>query len=473
MVATALAISQWRRVGALLARSHEVDAAAATLTVRLSSREGVSTASRRPGLGREGGADGHRGPAAHDRLPTRRRARSSASQQEMAVCHGCSASATAACGSASCPRWPNHLFFHPLAQLAARGYVLAHEAACDARILRVLDAEPCGSGPLLVRSRVTPLPGDVTASGAAVRFESQTEDRHARPWFTKWPGSSGRIGSWLPPAVAALMPLTLVERPQRPRRRRTSRPARRERRTDTRVEPGAPRLPSSSARRRARSGRADFDDRRLELRHDGAERVLSFRRTARPMRSRLLRHRTAPTNGRPMADIGHRAGEIGAKRAHRRPARSDWRPPGRGRRAPGRRDARQGELGARQGALFMRERPGLTQAERELIVQERLKIDREMEELNARIAALDKEIERRRRVDSQLNGEMDELSQEMEHAKPQDERDLREGRRRDADAGGQADRARHGQADRLSSPVLQQRVQRGQGTGTGGQEIRR
>ena len=42
-------------------------------------------------------------------------------------------------------------FFHPLARLAAREYLVSREAACDAAVIRALDVEPQAYGRLLVR----------------------------------------------------------------------------------------------------------------------------------------------------------------------------------------------------------------------------------------------------------------------------------------------------------------------------------
>src|SRR5688572_25197150 len=58
-------------------------------------------------------------------------------------------------------------FFHPLARLAAREYVLAREAACDAAVLRALSAEPQAYGRLLVRLGVSGHASALSAAGAS------------------------------------------------------------------------------------------------------------------------------------------------------------------------------------------------------------------------------------------------------------------------------------------------------------------
>jgi bla regulator protein blaR1 len=61
-------------------------------------------------------------------------------------------------------------FFHPLATLACREYTLAREAACDAEVVRVLDATPRIYGRLLLRWGVKPQPSRLAAAGAASSF---------------------------------------------------------------------------------------------------------------------------------------------------------------------------------------------------------------------------------------------------------------------------------------------------------------
>jgi beta-lactamase regulating signal transducer with metallopeptidase domain len=58
-------------------------------------------------------------------------------------------------------------FFHPLARLAAREYVLAREAACDAAVLRALAAEPQTYGRLLIRLGVSGPASALSAAGAS------------------------------------------------------------------------------------------------------------------------------------------------------------------------------------------------------------------------------------------------------------------------------------------------------------------
>ena len=58
-------------------------------------------------------------------------------------------------------------FFHPLARLAAREYVMAREAACDAAVVRVLDVPADDYGRLLIRLGVTRSRSVLVASSAS------------------------------------------------------------------------------------------------------------------------------------------------------------------------------------------------------------------------------------------------------------------------------------------------------------------
>jgi bla regulator protein BlaR1 len=102
-------------------------------------------------------------------------------------------------------------FFHPLALLAAREYLLAREGACDAEVLRVLTPAPETYGRLLVRLGVTPGVPRLAAAGAAPSFRilkrrlqmlqnaSQTARLHPAWW-----------GLVALAAVVALIPFTIT-----------------------------------------------------------------------------------------------------------------------------------------------------------------------------------------------------------------------------------------------------------------------
>lgn len=63
-------------------------------------------------------------------------------------------------------------FFHPLARLAAREYVTAREAACDAAVVAALGVSPDHYGRLLIRLGIARSEPSLTAGGAAASMSS-------------------------------------------------------------------------------------------------------------------------------------------------------------------------------------------------------------------------------------------------------------------------------------------------------------
>jgi hypothetical protein len=103
-------------------------------------------------------------------------------------------------------------FFHPLARLAAREYLVAREAACDAAVLRVLGVEPHDYGRLLVRLGISRSEPGFSAAG------SSSSSSCLKRRLTMLDRSSSQAMRFYLPwmAVAALMltliPLRLVAR---------------------------------------------------------------------------------------------------------------------------------------------------------------------------------------------------------------------------------------------------------------------
>ena len=358
-------------------------------------------------------------------LPSRRWACLSASQQEMAICHEVMHVGRGDLWLGLVPSLAERIFFfHPLAHLAAREYVVAREAACDAAVLRVLEAEPRDYGRLLVTLGVAPLPGGLAASGAAHSFSSLK--RRIGMLDHGSPSLAVRLAGWGVAAVAvvALVPLTLAERSSAAEATPVvlDQPAASPQKSEPVHEVVVQRREGARLDYTLVLGGKDgtissgtFDDRRLELRHDGNERVLWFRRGGKAYEVRdSAAIEEAAAIVRPMTEIGRQQGEIGAKQgaigAQQGVIGARQGEVGARQGAVG---ARQGELGARQGALGAREAQELTKAERELIDQERAKIDREMEELNAKMAALDKEMNAVATSMPDLSGEMNKLSEQM------------------------------------------------------------
>jgi beta-lactamase regulating signal transducer with metallopeptidase domain len=103
-------------------------------------------------------------------------------------------------------------FFHPLARLAAREYVVAREAACDTLVLRVMDVAPREYGRMLVRLGVGRLDPAFMAAGSSPSISSLRRRLDMLQHLT-FSGSRRRV-IWLLVAVSALtcVPLRLVAR---------------------------------------------------------------------------------------------------------------------------------------------------------------------------------------------------------------------------------------------------------------------
>jgi bla regulator protein BlaR1 len=106
-------------------------------------------------------------------------------------------------------------FFHPCAWMATREYALAREAACDAAVLRILDAEPDAYGALLLRLGITH--GDIApvAVGASSSFRT-LKRRLIMLQHTSDPARARAARWWIVAAAAALaiVPLRLVAQTQ-------------------------------------------------------------------------------------------------------------------------------------------------------------------------------------------------------------------------------------------------------------------
>ena len=103
-------------------------------------------------------------------------------------------------------------FFHPLARFAAREYLVAREAACDAAVLRALGVAPQEYGRLLLRFGVTrPEPG-FAATGASPSTSSLRRRLDMLNHITL--GRTSRRATWILAAIVALavLPFQLVAR---------------------------------------------------------------------------------------------------------------------------------------------------------------------------------------------------------------------------------------------------------------------
>jgi beta-lactamase regulating signal transducer with metallopeptidase domain len=103
------------------------------------------------------------------------------------------------------------LVWHPLARLCAGEYVLAREAACDALVLRTLDAPPRDYGRLLVRLGVHTPAARIAAAGTSPTVHLLRRRLHMLQQASLSPRAV--TGIVLTAALVALVPLRLVAVP--------------------------------------------------------------------------------------------------------------------------------------------------------------------------------------------------------------------------------------------------------------------
>ncbi len=153
-------------------------------------------------------------------------------------------------------------FFHPLAALAQREFVLAREAACDVEVLRLVGAAPRAYGRLLLRWGVAPRETGLAAAGAAPSVQdlkrrlqmlerSTRSARRTSPWW------------WLAALtlVLGLVPVTIVAQappaPSAPRAETPAPPAPVAKAAPADAPAAAPAPPRAAAAPVAISARAD------------------------------------------------------------------------------------------------------------------------------------------------------------------------------------------------------------------------
>jgi beta-lactamase regulating signal transducer with metallopeptidase domain len=104
-------------------------------------------------------------------------------------------------------------FFHPLAHLAAREYVVAREAACDAGVLRALGVEPGTYAQLLVRFGIAATEPSVSAAGSST--SSSCLRRRLAMLERISSTGAGRRAAWcaIAAVIATSLPVKLVARP--------------------------------------------------------------------------------------------------------------------------------------------------------------------------------------------------------------------------------------------------------------------
>jgi beta-lactamase regulating signal transducer with metallopeptidase domain len=321
-------------------------------------------------------------------------------------------------------------FFHPVARLAAREYLVAREASCDAEVVAALDVSAHDYARLLLTLGVAPMPSRFAAAGAS-RSVSNLKRRIVMLGLPS-PSRKVRAAGWAVAAIAvcAVVPVRLVGRAvdvrvpatdvvvvsrsaqpvtvagpladtaQAPERPVVTRD--RDRLEYALVTDGSTMMSGSLSSQRLHALRGS-SPRLLWFRVDGREYVVRDEATV----ARALEI-TRPIReiGAAQGEVGSRQGAIGAQQGE-----VGARQGGIGARQ-GALGARQAELGARQAALAARE-AGASEAQRQQLDRQRAELDEQMRKLDDQMRALDEEMRRADEPMADLDAKMRVLDDEM------------------------------------------------------------
>jgi len=375
-------------------------------------------------------------------LPSDRFETWSADEQRMALCHELVHLRRGDLWLGCVPALAERLFFfHPLAILAAREYLLAREAACDRAVIELLDAAPQEYGRLLLSLGVSPMRTGLAAAGSSRSFSNLK--RRIAMLGHRSPSSLARVAGWLiaGAALGALIPIHLAARPSStspkllPKQLKASpwaAPAEKAsgnasvsaatRISDTQdVNPDQPKggrleyvLVNRDHQGVTMSG-SWMDAERLKRKY-GDERLLWFRHSGETyvVRDAAALDEAEQIN-RPVAIIGAKQGEVGAKQgaigAKQGAVGAIQGVIGAKQGAIG---AKQGQIGAQQAALAARQPARLSDSEQGQIDAEHERLAKEMASLNEEMAKLSAEMQHASEPLTKYGDEMRELSKEME-----------------------------------------------------------
>jgi len=374
-------------------------------------------------------------------LPATRFGALSIAEQRMAICHELVHLRRGDLWLGCIPALAERLFFfHPLATLAAREYLLAREAACDRAVLRLLDAAPQDYGRLLLALGVSPMGAGLAAAGSSRSFSNLK--RRIAMLGHRSPSSLARIAGWTiaAAAVCAVVPIQLAARPSSTSPKLLPphlKPWPWAASAEAAATPVA--SPVNDTESAQKTAPAQETGERLEFvlvnrnphgvtmsgSWQDAERL---KRTYANERVLWFRHGgkgyvvkdpgaldEAEQINRPIAEIGAKQGEAGAKQgAIGAKQGAVGAKQGEIGARQGTIGAKLGAIGARQGTLAARELGGLTDAERHELEAEHERLAKEMDALNEEMSKLNDEMRRASEPMDEFNEEMRGLSREMD-----------------------------------------------------------
>ncbi len=466
-VAAGLALRRWRQTRGVIARSVIAPDAIQTMARGLAGRIGLR---RVPRVHRSEDIEtpmvaGLVRPVVL--VPAGRFSSLSTDQQQMALCHELVHVKRADLWLGCVPALAERLFFfHPLAHLASREYMLWREAACDQAVIDALAAPPQAYGRLLLDLGVSRRGMRFAAAGAPWSFSSlkrrivMLRDPSPRRFTTRALALAAMtIG------VATLVPFQLVARSAPPTSIIHSGPApdappaaavaqtpdARDAGVESSSRPDMAAAPSPDVRGQDErkgprlafvmfhdgdhtnsSGSSDDVERARRYRKPG-ERLLWFRHDGREylVRDRAILEQADQVwhevgeLGRAMGELGGKQGALGARQGEFGAKQGEIGA------QQGVLGARQGELGMRQAALATRQ-IGASDADRATYERERRDIDAQMRALGDEMSALGEKMREfeqpMRALGDEMSGlgrELEALGRKMEEASHKAEREMR------------------------------------------------
>ena len=383
-------------------------------------------------------------------------------QQRMAICHELVHLRRGDLWLGCVPALAERLFFfHPLAHVAAREYLLAREAACDAAVLRAMDATPQDYGRLILALGVSPLRAGFAAASTSRSFSSLK--RRIGMLNHTTPSARARYAGWLLAAAAAvaIVPMQVVARTApattsttpahllvaKPTSAATT-PTPTPLEQDFSPAQQSPALQSqaqqnvaqnvsawatNSAQVEARTSvnhpefvlvlgenhtvmNGSADDRKIAKIRRASDHALWFKyRGKEYLTTDPAALAEAQAIYRPVTRIGDQQAEIGSKQgmigAQQGQVGAEQGAIGAKQGAMG---AQQGAIGAKQGAIGAKQSHNLSEAEQKELNTEMAKLDEQMKELDEQMKELDKEMEKAGQPMAEFDAKMKELDVQMQ-----------------------------------------------------------
>lgn len=343
-------------------------------------------------------------------------------EQRMALCHELAHHRRADLWLGIVPALAERVFFfHPLARLAAREYLVAREAACDAAVVDAIGVSAHDYGRLLLTLGVSPVGARFAAAGTSRTFSSLK--RRILMLGLPTPTRKVQTAGWLLTGLAALalVPVQLVGRAQYADV--PSPPA-----ADLALEP-----PAAAPQVWQRSGREkdfsyailygensmmmdghDISSERLQRLRGNDARLFWFEIAGREYVVRdpagidraLAVTKVVRELGAAQGEVGSKQGAIGAQQ-------------GQVGAKQGAIGAQQGQIGAKQGAIGAKQAAlaakevAATDAERRQLDRQQTELDAEMRKLDAEMRVLDQHMREADQPMADLDAKMRVLDDEM------------------------------------------------------------